>query len=56
MNEPILLSKRDSARSLGISLRTLDTLIATKLIPVRCIRRRVLISRRTLEDSARRDH
>ena len=56
MNDQILLSKRESARLLGISLRLLDTLIATKEIAVRRVRRRVLVPRRALEEFARRDH
>jgi excisionase family DNA binding protein len=56
MNDQILLSKRESARLLGISLRLLDTLIAAKEIAVRRVRRRVLVPRRALEEFARRDH
>ena len=56
MNDQILLSKRESARLLGISLRLLDTLIAAKEIAGRRVRRRVLVPRRALEEFARRDH
>lgn len=56
MNDQILLSKRESSRLLGISLRLLDTLIAAKEIAVRRVRRRVLVPRRALEEFARRDH
>ena len=52
VGEPILLSKREAAKSLSISVRTLDSLIATKKIPVRKIGRRVLISRKSLEQFA----
>jgi excisionase family DNA binding protein len=52
----LLFSLKDSARILSISPRTLQTLIATKQIPVRRIGRRVLIHRKDLEAFARRDH
>ena len=48
MNQ-LFLSRRESAKVLGISLRTLDGLIAAKELPVRRIRKRVLISREVLE-------
>lgn len=54
--ERILVSKRDAARLLSISLRTLDYLIFNQEISVRRIGRRVLIPRRVLEEFARRDH
>lgn len=41
---------------LSISVRSLQTLIATKQILVRRIGRRVLIHRKELESFARRDH
>lgn len=50
----ILLSKREAARTLSISVRTLDNLIATKEVPVRRIGRRVLIARQNLEQFALR--
>ena len=56
MNDQSLLSKRESARLLGISLRTLDTLIAAKEIAIRRVGRRVLVPRRAAEEFARRDH
>lgn len=52
MSDPILLSKREAARSLSISVRTLDGLIGSNEIPVRRIGRRVLIARRYLEQFA----
>ena len=52
MNDPILLSKREAARSLSISLRTLDRLIASNEISARRIGRRVLVARRSLEHFA----
>ncbi len=56
MQEPILISKREAARILSISLRSLDYLLASKEICARRIGRRVLIPRRALEEFARRDH
>jgi excisionase family DNA binding protein len=49
MPEHILLSKRQAAQTLSISLRTLDKLIASKTLPVHRIGRRVLISRSAIE-------
>jgi excisionase family DNA binding protein len=54
--ESVFLSKKSAASMLAISLRTLDNLIAAKEIPVRRIGRRVVVSRRALEEFARRDH
>ena len=57
MQDPkILISKREAAESLSISLRTLDYLIAKGELSVRRVGRRCLIERRTLELFARRDH
>ena len=56
MTEPVLISKRDAAKALSISLRTLDNLIAGKEIAVRRVGRRCLIPRTALEAFARRDH
>jgi len=55
MQEQVLLSKRQAARTLSISIRTLDKLILTKEIPVRRIGRRVLVSRTALERFAQGD-
>jgi excisionase family DNA binding protein len=52
--ESILLSKREAARSLSISVHTLDKLIAEEKVPVRRIGRRVLIARQYLEQFALR--
>lgn len=52
----IALSKQDAARMLGISLRTIDRLIALKELPVRRLGRRVLIPRTSLEHFFRNDH
>jgi len=56
MEEPLLLSKRDSAAALGISLRTLEMLIAVRELKSVRVGRRRLIPRRELEKFARRDH
>ena len=56
MTDPILMSKRDAAKALSVSLRTVDNLIASKELAVRRVGRRCLIPRRALEDFARRDH
>jgi excisionase family DNA binding protein len=49
MPEQMLLSKRLAARTLSISIRTLDKLILTKELPIRRIGRRVLVPRTVLE-------
>jgi len=49
MPEQILLSKRQAAQVLSISVRTLDKLILSKELPVHKIGRRVLISRSAIE-------
>jgi excisionase family DNA binding protein len=49
MPEQILLSKRQAAQALSISIRTLDKLILSKRLPVHKIGRRVLISRASME-------
>jgi excisionase family DNA binding protein len=54
--ETILMSKREAAKALSLSLRTVDYLIASKELAVRRIGRRCLISRQSLEEFARRDH
>lgn len=41
---PLLLSRRDAARSLAISVRTLDELLATRQLPSLKIGKRRLIS------------
>ena len=56
MTELILISKREAAKALSISVRTLDYLIAAKELTVRRVGRRCLIPRKSLEDFARRDH
>lgn len=56
MQEPILLSRRDGAQLLGISLRSLDYAIASGLIRPRRIGRRVMLPRSELLRFASKDH
>ena len=56
MSDSILVSKRDAARLLSVSLRTVENLISRRELVVRRIGRRVLIPRRSLDQFARRDH
>jgi hypothetical protein len=52
----LLVSRRDAARLLGISLRSLDGLVSNGQLEVRRIGRRVMIETRILNQFARRDH
>lgn len=54
--EALAMSKADAARMLGVSLRTVDRLIALKHLPVRRLGRRVLIPRNGLQNLLRGDH
>ena len=54
--EVLALSKLDAARMLGVSVRTVDRLIALKQLPVRRLGRRVLIPRHGLQGLLRADH
>jgi excisionase family DNA binding protein len=56
MTEPLLHSRRDAARLLGISVRTLDYLIQAKELSVRRCGARVLVPHAECEKFARRDH
>ena len=57
MSENLInLSRKDSAQRLGVSLRTIDYLIAEGKLPVGRIGRRTLIPVRALEQFAKRDH
>ncbi len=51
-----LVSRRDAAQSLSLSLRTLDSLIAGGKLTVRRIGRRVLIEPAELERFSQRSH
>jgi excisionase family DNA binding protein len=54
--ESMVLSKSEAAQLLGVSLRTIDRLIALRQLQVRRFGRRVLIQRSVLQDLRRRDH
>lgn len=56
ISEPIALSKQEAAQMLGVSLRTVDRLIALKELQVRRLGRRVLIPRTSLVNLIRGDH
>jgi len=49
-------SREEAAELIGVSLRTLDRLIAEKQIAVRRIGRRVLIGKDVLAQFTKRDH
>jgi len=53
---PIAITKQEAAQMLGVSLRTIDRLIALKELQVRRLGRRVLIPRTALESLMHRDH
>ncbi len=53
--DKILVSKKEAAALLGISLRTVENLIARKELESRRIGRRRLVPRVSLEKLARRD-
>jgi len=53
MNTSILVSKKQAAEALSVSLRTIENLIAQKRLAVTRIGKRVLIPRRALEQLAR---
>jgi excisionase family DNA binding protein len=54
--EKLLLSREEAAALLSISQRSLDYLIANKLLSVRRIGTRVLIPSQNLQRFARADH
>jgi excisionase family DNA binding protein len=56
--EPVrlLFSQKEAAHILGVSVRTVQNLIAARMLPVRRVGRRVLIHRKDLELFARGDH
>jgi excisionase family DNA binding protein len=54
--EALALSKVEAAQMLGVSVRTVDRLIALKELPVRRLGRRVLILRNGLQNLLRSDH
>jgi len=54
--EALAMSKVEAAQMLGVSVRTVDRLIALKELPVRRLGRRVLIPRNSLQTLLRTDH
>ena len=56
MSEQLLLSKRSTAATLGISVRTLENLVSVREIIPRRIGKRVLFEAREVERFVRRDH
>jgi len=56
MSLQVLLSKREAATALSISLRSLEYLIARRELPTRRIGKRVLVPVSAVEQFARRDH
>jgi excisionase family DNA binding protein len=54
--EVLAMSKVEAAQMLGVSVRTVDRLIALKELPVRRLGRRVLIPRTSLQTLLRADH
>jgi excisionase family DNA binding protein len=56
MTNKLLLSKKEAAFTLGISLRSVEHLIARKELLTRRIGRRVLVPASACEQFSRRDH
>ena len=54
--EKVLISKKEAANLLSLSVRSVEYLIQFRELPSRRIGRRVLIPRQALEQFARRDH
>lgn len=52
----LLYNRSEAAKMLSISLRTLDTLLASKQLAARRIGKRVLITNQSLLNFVRRDH
>jgi len=55
MSDRLLVSKRDAASLLSVSVRTIENLIAAKRLVARKLGRRTLIPRSAIEQLARRD-
>jgi excisionase family DNA binding protein len=55
-DDRILVSKREAARLLGISVTSLDYLIRQRELTIRRIGRRTLVSTESLHAYARHDH
>ena len=56
MTEPILVSKREAATLLSVSMRTIDNLLRAGERRPRRVGKRVLFSRTELDRFARQDH
>jgi hypothetical protein len=56
VTEKLLVSRREAAAQLSISLRTLDKLVMEKMLTPRKVRARVLFEVRELERFCKRDH
>jgi len=54
--EKLLLSKKEAAIAIGVSIRTLENMIAIREIPTRRIGRRRLIESQQLARFCRHDH
>ena len=54
--DKLLIDRKEAARLLSVSVRSLDNLISSKELPARHVGRRVLIERRALVEFARHDH
>ena len=54
--ENLLVSKRDAARILSLSVRTIEYILARKELKAIRVGRRVLISTKSLRDFARKSH
>jgi excisionase family DNA binding protein len=52
----LLVSKREAALALGVSVRTVENYVGTKELVARRLGRRTLITVRSLEAFAQRDH
>jgi excisionase family DNA binding protein len=52
----LLCSKKETADALGVSLRTIDNLIAGKELIIRRVGRRVLVPMTEIQRFTRRDH
>jgi excisionase family DNA binding protein len=54
--EKLLLTRQEVSDILGISLRTVDSILSARQLPSRRIGRRVFVERRVLEKFVTRDH
>lgn len=54
--QPLLVSKKDAAKALGVCLRTVDNLLSAKQLACVRIGKRVLVKYASLVAFTRRDH